>query len=494
MRNSLVAHCSVTVRQCTMSILSLTIKLINTKRSTVIAKVIQFDENAMVRDCIGIIHQRMLESRLESILLVGEAANPCADDYGLFQPYIVNKIDKGRWLAAEKPLRVYGLSNDDVLEYLKKVGLLRVKLMDGTQESLIVDLSHNVDKLVRQFSGHIGITTPEEYSLILDQASEAEQLKDSRPGTLKCEKSQGCSAVGATTDWLDHYESLRTQGIGETEVLIFKRKIFFLKLHHNSIEVHLQFHQLQKDVVDDVLWCTKQEAIQLAALQCQVDLGDYEHTKHKALNLPRFLPHVYTKTKRITDDLIIAEHRKLHGMSEANAKLQYIKLCQSLPTYGVMFFQVQEEVKGHNKPVPILLGISKDSILGADAGSKSIKWKWKLSQLYQWRCLLDMLTFDFGKYSDHKYSVKTTEGKCISDMINSYINFTVMKYCNDQELTKQGVNKETEDKLSDACTGQVMNNIQSYVWYLLCAVVCFPNSIVMTWVSHKPCYAYNVIY
>jgi len=59
-------------------------------------------------------------------------------------------------------------------------------------------------------------------------------------------------------------------------------------------------------------------------------------------------------------------------MSELNAKFRYIQLCQSLRTYGVTFFLVKEKIKGRNRLVPRLLGITKESIMRVDEKTKQV--------------------------------------------------------------------------------------------------------------------------
>ena len=70
--------------------------------------------------------------------------------------------------------------------------------------------------------------------------------------------------------------------------------------------------------------------------------------------------------------LLVQEHRKLHNMSELNAKFRYIQLCRSLRTYGVTFFLVKEKMKGRNRLVPRLLGITKESIMRVDENTKQV--------------------------------------------------------------------------------------------------------------------------
>lgn len=59
-------------------------------------------------------------------------------------------------------------------------------------------------------------------------------------------------------------------------------------------------------------------------------------------------------------------------MSELNAKFRYIQLCRSLRTYGVTFFLVKEKMKGRNRLVPRLLGITKESIMRVDENTKQV--------------------------------------------------------------------------------------------------------------------------
>ena len=70
------------------------------------------------------------------------------------------------------------------------------------------------------------------------------------------------------------------------------------------------------------------------------------------------------------ENKIFAEHRKLQGMTELNAKFRYVQLCRSLKTYGVTFFVVKEKVPKKNKMIDILLGVTRDSVMRLDADTK----------------------------------------------------------------------------------------------------------------------------
>ena len=120
--------------------------------------------------------------------------------------------------------------------------------------------------------------------------------------------------------------------------------------------------------------------------------------------------------------LPLQEHRKLLGMSTANAKLRYIELCRHMKHYGVSFFAVkvrmsaspwhnipctslppppplslthththtlsptpslpaQEKKPGRNKLRPVLLGVSRDCVMRVHWKTKDILQTWPLTTI-----------------------------------------------------------------------------------------------------------------
>jgi talin len=47
-------------------------------------------------------------------------------------------------------------------------------------------------------------------------------------------------------------------------------------------------------------------------------------------------------------------------------------MCRSLNTYGITFFTVKEKVKGKNKLVTRLLGITRESVMRMDDRTKEV--------------------------------------------------------------------------------------------------------------------------
>ena len=93
--------------------------------------------------------------------------------------------------------------------------------------------------------------------------------------------------------------------------------------------------------------------------------------------LSEYLPPDYANLGREITAQIGLEHAKLEGMTTLNARLRYVQLCRSLKTYGVTFFPVQEAAvlsqKKRDKPLDILLGVSRDSVMRMDVSTKVCK-------------------------------------------------------------------------------------------------------------------------
>ena len=156
---------------------------------------------------------------------------------------------------------------------------------------------------------------------------------------------------------------------------------------HTCTHAHPRAHtcvcppsQSRNTILDGTLPCTKDEAIQLAALQCYIQYGK-QTSWSNFLGISGFLPHGY-RNKSQVQRVIRREYEKLQKLTESEAKFAYIQLCRSLPTYGITIFLVNKREK--MKFVPILLGISKDTIMSLDLKTKRITNSWPLYTVHSW--------------------------------------------------------------------------------------------------------------
>ncbi|XP_010777301.1 talin-2 isoform X4 [Notothenia coriiceps] len=392
-----------------------------------VVKTMQFEPSTPVYDACRIIRER-----------VPEAQSGQASDYGLF----LSDEDprKGIWLESGRTLDYYMLRNGDVLEYKKKQRPQKIKMLDGAVKTIMVDDSKTVGELLVTICSRIGITNYEEYSLIQEVT---EDKKEDGMGTLKKDrtlqqrderKMEKLKAKLHTDDdlnWLDHSRTFREQGVEENETLLLRRKFFYSDQNVDSrdpVQLNLLYVQARDDILNGSQPVSFDKACEFAGIQAQIQFGPHVEHKHKPgfLDLKEFLPKEYIK-QRGSEKKIFQEHNTCGEMTEIEAKVKYVKLARSLMTYGVSFFLVKEKMKGKNKLVPRLLGITKESVMRVDEKTKDMVQDWPLTTVKRWAASPKSFTLDFGEYQESYYSVQTTEGEQISQLIAGYIDIILKK-------------------------------------------------------------------
>ncbi|MGH0179282.1 UNVERIFIED_CONTAM: hypothetical protein FKN15_001239 [Acipenser sinensis] len=286
-----------------------------------------------------------------------------ANDYGLFLSDEDPK--KGIWLESGKALDYYMLRNGDTLDYKKKHRPLKIRMLDGTVKTVMVDDSKIVGDMLMTICARIGITNYDEYSLVHDIV---EEKKEENYGTLKkdktlmrdekkMEKLKQKLHTDDDMNWLDHGRTLREQGVEETETLLLRRKFFYSDQNVDSRDPV----QLNLLYVQEIQTTEGEQIAQLIAGYIDIILKKKKSKDHFGLegdeestmledsvspkNLKEFLPKEYIKNKG--EKKIFQAHNNSQSMTEIEAKVSYVKLARSLKTYGVSFFLVKKKSKDH---------------------------------------------------------------------------------------------------------------------------------------------------
>ncbi|VDP00643.1 unnamed protein product, partial [Soboliphyme baturini] len=284
-----------------------------------------------------------------------------AKDYGLF--LADEDPTKGVWLENGKSLEYYLVRSGDLLEYRKKIRTLKVRMLDGSTKTMLVDDSQPIGQLMIAVCSRIGITNHDEYSLVRELPPEEEKVntlrKDdsmSKLGTLTLSRSKEKKMellrkqlhTDEELNWVDHSKTLREQGIDENETVLLRRKYFFSDRNidaRDPVQLNLLYVQCRDGILDGTHPVSKEEAFVFAGYQCQIQFGDFE------------------------------------------------------------------KMKGKNKLAPRLLGINKDCVMRVDEKTKEVLKIYPLEQVRRWAASPNTFTLDFGDYQDAYYSVQTTEGE-----------------------------------------------------------------------------------
>lgn len=369
--------------------------LVNTSHA---CKTLEFDELSLVLDVCSKI-RRLPDSAK-------------GDQCGLLRLH--QDTAKSRWLQTDKTLKDCSLKNGDTLQYRTRIRSLCVRTLEKFEKVVSIDDAQSVLQVTRFVCSKLGLSNHDEFSFIVNGNNEDSDQMD---------RLRKKYHLGEKVKWLDPEMTLREQGVSEDTPVTLRKLFIDLDTDQlDSVHLNLSYVQSRDAIIDGIYPCTKEEAVLLAALQCCIQYGKYDASKHTPGFLPLgdFVPNVYSSALGI-EALIFNEYHKLKKTGAVEAKKKYIQLCSSLPTYGITFFLVQERLAGNEKHAFCLLGVGRCSIIRLDVKQKNIISSWPLHTIRRWMCSHDSFSLDFGKYPG-SYIARTTEGEAISNFISSYVN------------------------------------------------------------------------
>lgn len=139
-------------------------------------------------------------------------------------------------------------------------------------------------------------------------------------------------------------------------------------------DLYLITFQCRDAIINGTHPVTFDQAMQFAGIQAQAEYGDFDESR-RSIDMRPFMPRSYFKSKTGGDRRVFDEWSKQRGANDLMAKVAYIKLARSLKTYGVTFFLVREKMKGKNKLVPRLFGVTRNSVMRLDERTKEVSFR-----------------------------------------------------------------------------------------------------------------------
>ncbi|XP_061564678.1 tyrosine-protein phosphatase non-receptor type 13 isoform X2 [Cololabis saira] len=151
-----------------------------------------------------------------------------------------------------------------------------------------------------------------------------------------------------------------------TFILFFRIKFFVndISLLHKQTR-HQYYLQLRRDLLEDRLSCHEETALYLGGLALQTEYGDslpevygrnyYRPDQYvsKSVMEKRALPYVQGE--------LLRHHANNAQMLTEESELEFLKVCQQLPEYGVFFYRVTREKKASDGE--IILGVCAKGVI-----------------------------------------------------------------------------------------------------------------------------------
>ncbi|EHH51192.1 FERM domain-containing protein 4B isoform X1 [Macaca fascicularis] len=183
-------------------------------------------------------------------------------------------------------------------------------------------------------------------------------------------------------------------------VRFYIESISFLK---DKTTVELFFLNAKACVHKGQIEVDSETIFKLAAFVLQEAKGDYTSDENARKDL-KTLPAFPTKTLQehpslaYCEDRVIEHYLKIKGLTRGQAVVQYMKIVEALPTYGVHYYAVKDK-----QGLPWWLGISYKGI-----GQYDIQDKVKPRKLFQWKQLENLY------FREKKFAVEVHDPRRIS--------------------------------------------------------------------------------
>ncbi|XP_056279789.1 FERM domain-containing protein 4B isoform X3 [Pseudoliparis swirei] len=164
------------------------------------------------------------------------------------------------------------------------------------------------------------------------------------------------------------------------------------------ITVELFFLNAKSAVYNGFIEVESDNVFKLAANALQEAKGDYTSDENTRADLKK-LPTLPTKVLKehpslaYCEDRVIEHYKQRKGVSRGQAIVQYLTLVESLPTYGVHYYEVKDK-----QGIPWWLGISYKGI-----GQYDLQDKLKPRKLYQWKQLENLY------FREKKFAVEVND-------------------------------------------------------------------------------------
>ncbi|XP_035016237.1 FERM domain-containing protein 4B isoform X3 [Hippoglossus stenolepis] len=171
-----------------------------------------------------------------------------------------------------------------------------------------------------------------------------------------------------------------------------------ITLLKDIITVELFFLNAKSAVYNGIIEVESENVFKLAANALQEAKGDYTSDENTRADLKK-LPTLPTKVLKehpslaYCEDRVIEYYKQRKGVSRGQAIVQYLTLVESLPTYGVHYYEVKDK-----QGIPWWLGLSYKGI-----GQYDLQDRLKPRKLYQWKQLENLY------FREKKFAVEVND-------------------------------------------------------------------------------------
>ena len=240
----------------------------------------------------------------------------------------------------------------------------------------------------------------------------------------------------------------------------FLVKFFIESMAHLSDNktIELFYLQARSLIFRGTLEIEAEIVFQLAALALQASFGDYvdEATTRNLVKKSPILPASVLKehpSLTTCEDRVIEHYQKTKGQTRGQAVVNYMTIVESMPTYGVHYFEVFDK-----RQSPWWLGLSCRGIAQYAYNDRKVPVR-----VFPWKQLENLY------FRDKKFSIEVHDAKRVVQTLSS---FNLYEDALKLDSVSSGQKDELVDAIADATTQVSVSrrsfnpgSIHVYVWF-----------------------------
>ncbi|XP_063977015.1 myosin-VIIa-like isoform X2 [Diachasmimorpha longicaudata] len=230
-------------------------------------------------------------------------------------------------------------------------------------------------------------------------------------------------------EWMKKSRPSKSSGITQVQYQIFFMKKLWVNCcpgRDPKADDIFYFHQELPKYLRGYHNCSKQDAIKLAALIYRSKFGNAKDEMAQVpYKLKEFIPADIVHVYRPNDwkKHISSSYNQQSGMSQYDAKLQFLQHIYHWPTFGSAFFEVKQSTEP-SFPESLIIGINKNGVSAIHPQSKEILGMWNFTELSNWSSGNTYFHMSIGNFmKGQKILCETAQGYKMDDLISSYIHY-----------------------------------------------------------------------
>eukprot|EP00002_Diphylleia_rotans_P015062 TRINITY_DN2915_c0_g3_i1.p1 TRINITY_DN2915_c0_g3~~TRINITY_DN2915_c0_g3_i1.p1 ORF type:complete len:320 (-),score=64.96 TRINITY_DN2915_c0_g3_i1:23-982(-) len=302
----------------------------------VIVRIKHHVDSLKMTKSLKVMHEQTVGEVKDILCLKHLRGNPDAilHDVGLTR-------ENGEWLPEDCRIGQLGIAHDELFVFRRRNEDIVVVLPDDSTHKVNTNISMPMSDIISEILRKIG------FSLLT-----------------------AADARTSSTDWFDLSKPTY-------ELIDFDKEALILGLRPNlgsyisanvsiesvaPYETTVLYIQALKWVLDGALQVSYEDAVNLAAWQCQVEFGDYSPREHivGSLRLDDFFSPLWSKSLIIEAD-VYKRYKKLTGKNKCAAQKAYIRACIDCHPYLISYFVGKVVFTGDLQIHQIISKVSYDS-------------------------------------------------------------------------------------------------------------------------------------